>query len=254
MQDKTALFIGAHNDDCEFAAGGLACQLSRLGFRVVFVNISCKRRHDSEKARRIFEDPKLVEDFDRQDIYAAEILGAEKIIIGKKDNSFFEANWSNIIPVKSVVEKINPDIAFIMFPYDNHIEHYEVSRASIKCLRSTSCEIHSYEVGPMQTMVYFYPDFFVDISEDMDRIKKSLMVFDQPSAQGKHLWNEKKVAAGFRGHMAGAGFIYAEAYKIIRFPEKYNELLLPRLLKHKYKWSGYGQYPWGMQYYNRGGI
>ena len=80
------------------------------------------------------------------------------------------------------------------------------------------------------------------------------MVFDQPKAQGRHLWREKEVSAKFRGHMASAGFEYAEAYKIIRFPRKYNELMLPKILKEKYRWAGHGQYPWGMRYYVKDGI
>ena len=98
-------------------------------------------------------------------------------------------------------------------------------------------------------MNHFTPDFLINITDAMPTIEKSLAVFDQPLACGAALVQEKQVAAQYRGYMAG--FPYAEAYKILRFPPQRlgNELMLPKLLGQGYRWGGGDQYPFGLNYY-----
>ncbi len=150
--------------------------------------------------------------------------------------------------IKGIVEDIKPDIAFIHWPKDNHPDHVEASRASFKALCCCSkCEIHAFEAGPNQTMSYFSPDFFIRIDNCMDKLRESFMEFHQVSASGFDLCADKEAGAAFRGYMSG--FKYAEAYKILRFPSAYNELLLPKLLEQDYNWAGRGAYAWGHQYF-----
>ena len=139
------------------------------------------------------------------------------------------------------------------WPRDNHPDHREASKACFTALcYSSSCEIHAFEAGPLQSMVYFSPDFYVDIGDCMAKLRESLGVFQQPAAQGENLYAEKRLAAEFRGHMCGLPF--AEAYKILRFPAAPADpaLLLPRILGPRYRWAGTAQYPWGSQYFQAG--
>jgi hypothetical protein len=98
-------------------------------------------------------------------------------------------------------------------------------------------------------MVYFYPDFFIDLDGCMDAVEASLRAFDQPHADGSGLFEEKETCARFRGQMAG--WKYAEAYKILKFPNAPSgpELILPKLLGDNFRWAGKGFYPWGSQYF-----
>lgn len=255
MLKRKALFIGAHNDDVEYCAGGLAYLLVQLNFDVYFLNTACKRRvykkhTDAEIRRKIWSDEEHIKRFLEQDLKAASILGAEKKIIGECDDSFYECNNENVYKIKSVVEDVNPDISFINWPRDNHPDHVEVSKAAFRALSYySSCEIHAFEAGPWQTMVYFYPDYLVNIEFSMEKVKESLMVFDQPGANGKGLAVEKEKCAEFRGLMAG--YKHAEAYKILKFPplERGPELILPKLLQSDFRWAGTQQYPNGSRYY-----
>jgi len=250
-----ALFIGAHNDDVEYGCGGLSYILAQKGFKSYFLNVACKRRvyekyPDAGERRRIWNDNAYIQKFYEQDLKAASVLGAEKIIIGNSDDSFYECNNNNIYLIKNVLEDIQPDIAFIPWVKDNHSEHSETAKAAFQALSYySSCEVHAFEAGPWQTMVYFYPDFLINIEGAIEKMKKSLLVFDQPTANGKGLAAEKEKCAGFRGHMAG--FRYAEAYKMLRFPpiSRGPELMLPKLLKDDFRWAGTEQYPWGSQYF-----
>ena len=253
MSEKKALFIGAHNDDCEYGGGGLAYILSQKGYKVIFLNVACKRRiyaktPEEVKRYEVYKDANICKAYEEQEYKAASILGAEKIVIGKRDNSFYECTNENIYAIKDIAEGINPDITFIHWPKDNHPDHVEVSRASFRALcYSSECEIHAFEAGPNQTMLHFHPDFFINIEHCMDKLKECSMEFNQPSASGGSIYADKEAGAVYRGYLSD--FKYAEAYKILRFPSEYNELMLPKLLKQDFKWMGNGQYAWGSQYF-----
>jgi LmbE family N-acetylglucosaminyl deacetylase len=247
---NTALFIGAHNDDCEYGAGGLAYLLAKKGYKVVFLNVACKIHADlSGDAFALYY---------RQEISAANSLGAEKIIVGDRDGGIYEYGGENIRLIKEQIERLRPDLIYIHWPKDNHIEHMEVSKCSFAAIslaaHQASCrfdnsEVFAFEAGPYQTMVYFYPDFFINVESCMDKIRESLTTFDQVSANGQGLYVEKEVSARFRGHIAG--WKYAEAYKIVKFPSgaRDPELLLPKILKEDFRWAGNNFYPWGRQYF-----
>lgn len=247
-----AVFIGAHNDDIEYCAGGMAYLLKQAGFDLYFLKVSCKRREYKKHNGKTdsFRDPAACAEFTRQDFEAAQIFGAECQIVGGYANDYYKVSSKNLQLLKDAVEEIMPDIAFIHWMKDSHWDHVQASRVAFQVLcGSAQCEVHAFEAGPWQSMIYMNPDFLIDITPAMETIDKSLSVFNQPLAGGPGLVREKRVAAKFRGYMAG--FEYAEAYKILRYPPARfgTELMLPKLLGNAYRWAGGDQYPVGMQYY-----
>ena len=247
-----AVFIGAHNDDCEYCAGGMAYLLSKAGFDIFFLKVACKRREYRKHNGRTdsFRDPVACAEFTHQDCEAARIIGANCRIIGGYGDDYYKVTSDNLQLLKDAVEDIMPDIAFIHWVKDNHWEHVEVSKAAFQVLcEHSQCEIHAFEAGPWQSMGYMIPDFLIDITPAMPTIDQSLMMFNQPLADGSNLVREKHAAARFRGYMAG--FEFAEGYKILRFPpERFGtELMLPKLFGKAYHWGGGDQYPIGRQYY-----
>lgn len=249
MEQKRALFIGAHHDDNEYGAGGMACLLKQKGFDIYFIDVAMGIRQPHMENPAYSE---LYKTNQEEEYKAAKVLGAEKIVLETAAGKhFFECTDDNIGILRTHIQEINPDIAFIHWPCDNHHEHVEVSKASFRALcYSAKCEIHAYEAGPFQSMVYFYPDYYVNISGYMDRIKESLLVLGPKNGDGKWLAKEKEVSAAFRGHMSEFG--YAEAFKIIKFPiaSRSQELMLPKLLQKDFRWAGSSQYPWGSHYFN----
>ena len=71
---KKALFIGAHNDDCECAAGATAALLADKGYETVFLNPAV--RHRTPLSGETFWEAL------RQQDEAARLLGARKIVMG----------------------------------------------------------------------------------------------------------------------------------------------------------------------------
>jgi len=241
------LFIGAHNDDCEYCAGGVAAMLNELGCETVFLNVACTRHADF--------DEKTLEAMNKQETDAASVLGASKIITGERGKETYFYTQKNVNIIEEQLLKIKADIVFIHWHEDNHIEHVSTAKCTVDALCLAAVhdyeprEVYAFEAGPNQTANYFNPDFYVDIAGVMDRIKGSLFVFNQHHAVGDGLWREKEIATRFRGHMGHK--IYAEAYKIIKFPSGYedNELLLMKLLQGKFCWAGGGMYPYGRRYF-----
>ena len=77
--------------------------------------------------------------------------------------------------------------------------------------------------------------------EQLMRLRESLRAYHQAHAQGDGLCREKEVSAAFRGHVCGAK--YAEALKIVKFPDGGQDFLLRQLLGERFRWWGNAQYP-----------
>ncbi len=241
------LFIGAHNDECEYGTGGVAAMLNELGCETVFLNVACTRHADF--------DAETLRKMNKQETDAAKVLGASKIITGERSKETYFYKQQNVDIIEEQLREIKADIVFMHWQQDNHIEHV----AAAKCTLDALCiadvhgyvprEVYAFEAGPNQTSVYFNPDFYVDIGSVMDRVKEGLLVFNQHHANGEGLWEEKEVAARFRGHLAHT--TYAEAFKIMKYPYGYgdNELLLFKLLQGRCCWGGGGMYPYGRRYF-----
>lgn len=250
---KRLMVFGAHNDDPEYGAGGLAMYLHRLGWEIRFVVVCHKRRFSQKQADtyvgETYRNPEIMAEYLRQDLAGAAVLGADKRYVAPVDNNFYFYKEEDVTAMREMIEDFEPDLALVHWPKDNHYEHVEAAKAAMLALSysAVNCEVHAFEAGPWQTGCFFMPDFTVNITSTMDAVEKSLLCFDQLSANGPGLVREKKVCAQYRGHMAG--FEYGESYKILRFPCGDDpELILPKLLGRDFRWGGSRQYMWGNQY------
>lgn len=235
------LMIGAHNDECEYGCGGTAKLLCDKGCEVMFLNPACLWHKDdaSEDERAVWE---------AQERRAAEILGAEKTVIGPRDTRYYRGGHEAVAEIESYILSFKPDIAFIHWPEDNHGEHRLVAHDSFNALTLSKVhganvrEIYAFEAGVNQSQGYFTPDFVINIDTVLPDVMKSLMCFKQPTANGEHLCREKKAGAAFRGMSNGAD-ICAEGFKIIKYPNKNDDFILKELLNDNFRWFGTGMYP-----------
>ncbi len=162
------LFIGAHNDECEYGTGGVAAMLNELGCETVFLNVACTRHADF--------DAKTLDKMNKQETDAAKVLGASKIITGARSKEAYFYTQKNVDIIEKRLLEIRADIVFMHWRQDNHIEHV----ATAKCTLDALCladvhgyaprEVYAFEAGPNQTSVYFNPDFYVDIGSVIDRV------------------------------------------------------------------------------------
>lgn len=229
------LSIGIHMDDCEFGMGGIAALLAKRGHEVLFLN-----------PKQYMHYIGGVDGANEQSIHAAEILSCQKIILNYDLTKYYINNEKSIRETEAVIRNFQPDIVFIMHPKDNHIEHVECYKTSRDALFAAAVdgiapnEVYTYEAGPNQSMTYFVPDLFIDVTSVEETLKACTVSFAQKHADGNRLWREKTVIAELRGHVCGARL--AEGLRILKFPEGNNGFLLQEALKDCFLWNGSKMY------------
>ena len=240
------LSIGAHNDECEFCTGGVSYLLSRMGCEVLYVNPACLwHKKDIDEATKAL--------YSKQESEAAEVLGAKKLVIGDRDGQILAPTTELTVELEKIILDFSPDIVFIHWPRDNHVEHRMVAKLSHEALSIAWVhgahfkEVYAFESGLNQTTDYFRPDFMIDVEEALPALEKSCLCFDQNTANGSGLYNEKFIQLSARGRQNRMK--YAEGYKIIKYPNRNEDILLKKLLGDKFVWNGNGMYPAHGEYY-----
>lgn len=244
---KSVLVIGAHLDECECGeCGGISLKFARLGYDLVFLNTI-----GNLKAWREADEKMLTKEAHK----AAKVLGARKILLDYKNNSFYDVDGNAVMAIAKVVKKVNPEIALIHWPKDNHPDHVRTARASWEALayfnrfaggkpvKINLKEILAYEAGSWQTED-FKPDFFVNITREMRTACKAMQAFKHIGT-GAYIEDKK---AQCRTWGIQSGFKYAEGFKHLGplFPM---QSILPKLFGKDFRPAGYLQYPTGNRYF-----
>jgi LmbE family N-acetylglucosaminyl deacetylase len=114
---KSIVIVGAHPDDCEVYAGGLACLLRDGGHQVTFVSTTTGNaghfsmtRHDLQARRR------------RECRSVAEYMGVEYIIMDNDDGGL-EPTLSNRLELIRILRKCRADMVITHPLSDYHPDH-----------------------------------------------------------------------------------------------------------------------------------
>ena len=243
------MMIGAHNDDCECNAGGTAALLAAKGCEVLFVNPACIIHNQSLS-------DETIDAWRKMEINAARLLGADKIIMDDRKARIFDNSCETVEKLEKIILDFRPEMVFIHWPMDNHVEHRMVAKTAYKAI-SIACvhgapikEIYAFEAGISQTTNYFSPHFGIEITSVMDKVEESLRSFSTEAAQGDWLVKTKRVQANYRGLDLITLGRYAEVFRIVKFPDKNNDFAIRELLLDEFRWYGRGMYPaMGTEYF-----
>ena len=235
------LVIGVHTDDCEYGIGGTSKLLSDRGWEVEFFNL-CPYKFSPNPETDLARSKE-----------AAKILGATKIAEVPKNKDWWYNTPEHSKEIEAEIIRFKPDVIFMQWFQDNHIEHVESAKATMNAIFGASVkgarpeEVYAYEAGPMQTMPYFQPDLFINITDVKASVEKALDHFGLPD--GKILIKEKEICSRYRGWASRRPtFEYAEALKIIRFPRSQNDFMLRQALDDCFSWCSPGKYCYGEKY------
>lgn len=170
------LFIGAHPDDLEFAAGGVVALYCRLGHRVTCVSLTNgdAGHHEIggiELAQRRFAEAQA----------SARLLGLEEYRILDKHDGELEPNLANRREVIRIIRESEPDLILCARPNDYHPDHrsssllvqdaaYMVTVPNILPLTPhlRVNPVIAYVDDDFQKPNPFAPDVVVDIDEVID--------------------------------------------------------------------------------------
>ncbi len=240
---KTMLAIGAHMDDCQCGSvSGLSRKLANRGWRVVYLNIY---------ATKLVENPDLAAIADA----SAACVGAENINLATTTLADISKDPAKINEMAKIIRELNPELIFIPWVKDNHYEHTFSARAALiatsymnikaspeERVTPNLTDIIAYEISSWQTR-QFEPDFFIDITDEIDAAEASIRAFTQFSqATLDYYAREKRARSASWGVRASCA--YAEGYKYIGpgFPLKSP---LASILGDDLRPVGCLQYPWG---------
>jgi N-acetylglucosamine malate deacetylase 1 len=218
---KTILGIGAHYDDCIFGISGTLLKAVRKNHRVVILSLIGDYSNWKPAEGREREIVQGTIDISKE-------YGAEARFLNFAQMKF-DVTEANKRAVAEAVAQIEPDVAFLLWPRDNHTDHEVASQLGKIALRHGDRllpagrrfkhpqRIYLYDNGPRHT-IGFEPDTFVDITDDwrqasewLGRLMALVRNEKYDPTQQDNAARAKETLALYRGQTCGVR--YAEAFR-----------------------------------------
>ena len=209
MSMNNILIVGAHFDDAELGAGGTAAKLASQGKKVYKLTLTDNETNFSAMNINVaFESSK------RQSAEACRILGGEEIT-DFKPVACSELEYSKELMqrVEKYIFDLNIDTIFMHFNADMNTDHVAASRICLTAGRHCKNIIQFQSNGYVLENV-FYPTFFVDISEFIEKKRQALASYGKEHNRFDSLFEvtvERNRVWGYPNKCQ-----YAEGFNIIK--------------------------------------
>lgn len=209
MSMNKILIVGAHFDDAELGAGGTAAKLASQGKKVYKLTLTDNETNFSAMNINVaFESSK------RQSAEACRILGVEEIT-DFKPVACSELEYSKELMqrVEKYIFDLNIDTIFMHFNADMNTDHVAASRICLTAGRHCKNIIQFQSNGYVLENV-FYPTFFVDISEFIEKKRQALASYGKEHNRFDSLFEvtvERNRVWGYPNKCQ-----YAEGFNIIK--------------------------------------
>lgn len=222
---KKVIVISAHPDDETIGAGGTLLKHKCNGDSIHWlIATNVFEEYGFSKERVVSRN----EEIDR----VAEMFGFDSVTkLDYPTMSLTSSSLLTMVPkISEVFSVIQPEIIYCLNRSDAHSDHRVLFDATMACTKSFrypfikqvllyEC-ISETEFAPALPEKVFLPNYYVDISNFMDRKLEIMQVFE--SELGSHPFPRSlqnlKALATFRG--ATAGVEYAEAFQMIKYIDK----------------------------------
>jgi LmbE family N-acetylglucosaminyl deacetylase len=152
--------IGAHPDDVEFGCFGTLAKY-KDEHKIVIIIFTSGELLATKEIRQ------------QEAIKSAELINAKILFLDFPDGSI-PINSDSVSKLKEIIDDLNPDQVYTLFPQDTHQDHRAVSEITLSACKFVP-KIYFYEVP--QTDKKFSPTFFVNITEFFQRKTEALECF-----------------------------------------------------------------------------
>lgn len=222
---KNVIVISAHPDDETLGAGGTILKHVANGDNVywlIVTNVFENQGFSKERVESRQEEIREVE----------KLLGISKTyLLDYPTMTLSSSSLIKMVPeISTVFSEVQPEIIYTLNRSDAHSDHRVIFDAVMACTKSFrypfikqilmyEC-ISETEFAPALAEKAFLPNYFVDITDYLERKNEIMKVFESEIAEHpfpRSLENIRALAH-FRG--ASVGVKYAEAFQLLKYIDK----------------------------------
>jgi LmbE family N-acetylglucosaminyl deacetylase len=219
------IIISAHPDDETLGAGGTILKHKKNGDEVHWLIVTDVFENEGFSNERVLSRKQEIENvaklYSFNNVYN---LGYPTMKLN--DTILFEL----VNTISLIFQELQPETIYVMNRSDAHSDHRIVFDAVLSCTKSFrypyvkkvlmyEC-LSETEFAPILPERVFQPNYFVDISNFLDKKIEIMKIFD--SELGEHPFPRSikniEALATYRG--ATVGVNYAEAFQLIKFIDK----------------------------------
>lgn len=222
---KKIIIISAHPDDEVLGAGGAILKHKAAGdeiYWIIVTNVSEAEGFSRERVNSRKEEIEKVE----------KMLGVKKtFMLDYPTMSLSSSSLIEMVPkISKVFLEVEPETIYCLNRSDAHSDHRITFDAVMACTKSFrypfikkvllyEC-ISETEFAPALHEKVFIPNYFVDISDYMERKLEIMRVYESELGEHPFPRSEKNIdaLAVYRG--ASCGVKYAEAFQLIKYIDK----------------------------------
>jgi N-acetylglucosamine malate deacetylase 1 len=170
------LVVGAHPDDCEITAGGIAALIAARGGRVLFVSMT-----NGDKGHQSLSGGALARMRRNEARAGAAACGAEAIVLDNHDGELLPT-LERRYEIIRILREFKPDLALFPRPWDYHPDHRytaQIAQDALYMVRvpSVSPYVERLEADPVAMYVSdhfqkpypFQADVIIDIGSVLER-------------------------------------------------------------------------------------
>lgn len=199
------LIVGAHFDDAELGAGGTAAKLADAGKKVYKVTLTDNVTNFKQRNINVNYDSSIA-----QSKRACDVLGVEELPFETEACSSLVYSKQVMQRLEAIIFKYDIDTVFIHFNEDMNRDHVEANNICLTAARHCA-NILEYQSNGYILDNSFYPTFFVNVSDYIDKKRDALAQYGTEHnrmnrlfdtiIERNHIWgyaNEVEYAEGFR--------------------------------------------------------
>ena len=203
---ENVLIIGAHYDDAELGVGGTAAKLISKGKSVYKLTLTNNQTNFSQMNINVQSETSVIDS-----AKACKVLGVKEISSFQPvPCNYLRYSTELMQQVEAIIYDNNIDTVFFHFERDMNQDHIEASKICLTASRHCKSVFEYQSNGYVLDMAY-YPTFFVDISEYVEKKKEALAQYGSEHnrfnrlfdtcIERNHIWGyacEVEYAEGFR--------------------------------------------------------
>lgn len=206
MENASILVFGAHPDDLEIGMAGTISKLVELDFKVIPIIATLPNftENDIKNIRQA------------ESVASSKILGCHKPEFLDLSPSQMKFDRKLVFVVDNLIKKYKPISVFTQWIGDSHQDHQILTKAVISASRDVD-NLYMYEttIPGGITEQTFKPQLYIDITNNIETKKQSLLCFKSQFTRCGHYWIDAIVGrCSYRGYQINTR--YAEVFEIIK--------------------------------------